>query len=69
MSGQETGSGPRPNSDDLLRAAAWLDEQADEADAVAGTLSAGGQGTTQEGHRTRKTAEWLRDQATTKAER
>lgn len=53
---------PVPHGDDLMRAAAWLEDQADEANAVAGALS--GQRTlTTEADRTRETAAWLRRQA------
>lgn len=52
---------PTPNTDDLLRAAAWLEDQADEADAVASVFT-GKRDTTVEGARTRDTAAWLRRQ-------
>lgn len=53
---------PAPNSDDLLRAAAWLEEQADEADSIARMLSAD-TSSTKEARLTRQTAGWLRSQA------
>lgn len=53
---------PAPNNDDLVRAAAWLDDQADEADAVARTFTDNYVPTT-EGTLTRQTAVWLRNQA------
>lgn len=53
---------PAPSPDDLLRAAAWLEEQADEADNTASVLS-GERSFTAEASRTRQTAAWLRDQA------
>lgn len=51
-----------PNSDDLLRAAGWLEEQADEADSVAAVFS-GGRSSTIEAKLTRQTAAWLRSMA------
>lgn len=53
---------PTPNRDDLLRAAAWLEDQADEADSAASVLS-GEHSFTAEAFRTRQTAAWLRGQA------
>lgn len=53
---------PAPNPDDLLRAAAWLEDQADEANGAASAFS-GERSFTAEAARTRQTAAWLRDQA------
>lgn len=53
---------PAPDRDDLLRAAAWLEDQADEADSTASTL-AGMNQFTAEAFRARQTAAWLREQA------
>lgn len=50
-----------PNNDDLLRAASWLEDQADEADAVADAFT-GDRVSTAEATQTRQTATWLRHQ-------
>lgn len=51
-----------PNNADLLRAAAWLEDQADEADAVARAFT-DHRVSTAEAALTRQTAAWLRQQA------
>lgn len=53
---------PAPNPDDLLRAAAWLEDQADETDNTASVLT-GEPSFTAEASRTRQTAAWLRHRA------
>lgn len=53
---------PTPNRDDLLRAAAWLEDQADESDDTASVFT-GERSSTTEAFRTRETAAWLRSQA------